>query len=185
MDVEQLMSLTEEYGASWATKHSERLLKWIGILAEGRPYDEETVLIAAYLHDWGAYPRWVVEGMDHAVRSAEVAEGFLAEQGISGKLADRVIECIRYHHGGPDNRSLESVLFTDADALDLLGTAGVLRVFSMCPRNLGAACEAVRRWKETSNNAIMTPKARAIARQRSTEMDMIMERFVEETFGIF
>lgn len=123
--------------------------------------------------------------MDHAARSREVAAGFLAENGFPEELSALVLECIAYHHGGPEGRSRESVLFTDADCLDLLGVVGVLRIFSMWPRDLRAARRAVERWRRTSVAAIRTEKACRMAEERVRDGDALMRQFEEETAGVY
>ena len=185
MNPEELSNLTFSYGAAWGLKHSERLLTLTALLGEGMEYDREVIKVAAYLHDWGAYPQWAVSGVEHHIRSRQVAESFLAEHGYPPDRTARVLECIEFHHGGPPNRSVESRLFTDADALDLIGVVGTLRIFSMWPRDLRAACDAVRRWRETCINALSFDAAKKIARERIEETDGLMKRFEEETFGCF
>lgn len=95
------------------------------------------------------------------------------------------MECIRFHHGGPAQRSFESLLFTDADALDLLGTVGVLRVFSMNFRDLRAAVTAAKRYRNMSDRAITLPATRKIADERLAELDQILARFEEQTGGVY
>lgn len=185
MNHDSIAKLTLEYGGEWAVQHSERLLHWVRLLGEGQDYDHEAVWLAAYLHDWGAYPAWAVEGVEHHLRSRQTAEAFLTAEACDPSLMHRVLECIEFHHGGPENRSLESVLFTDADALDLLGVIGTLRVFSMYPRNLRGALEAARRWRDGCMAAIRTEKARIIAETRRTETNELLRMFEEESFGLF
>ena len=82
-----------------------------------------------------AIPKFIQPGVEHYERSRQVAEDFLKENACEPGLAARVLECIACHHGGPAERSIESRLFTDADALDLLGTLGALRIFAMNSRD--------------------------------------------------
>lgn len=185
MVIEGIAQLTLEYGGEWGIRHSERLLHLVEFLAGGAPYNLEVVRLAAYLHDWGAYPRWAQPDVEHHLRSREVAADFLAEHGFAPGLAAAVLECIEHHHGGPAERSFESRLFTDADALDLLGAVGVARVFAMNARNLRAGWEAVQAWRDKSLAALTLPQSRPLAEQRLAETSQFLERFREETFGIF
>lgn len=185
MDKEKIVELTYEYGDDWGVQHSERLIHLVDMLGEGLEYDSDAIWLAAYLHDWGGYEKWAVPGVWHADRSREVAEGFLDEQGISRDMKQTVLDCIQYHHGGPEGRCIESVLFTDADAIDLLGALGMLRIFAMNPRNLKGGYEAAKRYREMSTAAITLEKSRAVAADRIKETDSLLDLFEKESFGIF
>lgn len=185
MEHKEIVHLTQEYGGDWAICHAGRILHWVEILAEGKPYDKEAVWVAAHLHDWGGYPAWIQEGIEHYDRSREVAEAFLRERNCPDPFRDKVLEIIQCHHGGPAERSFESCLFTDADALDLLGVVGTLRIFCMVPRNLKGAIMAVQRFREMSLKAITFEKSKEIAQERVEETDYLLKKFDEETFGIY
>ena len=185
LDREEIARLTEEYGGQWGINHTRRLLRLIGIIAEGRQYNGEAVWIAAHLHDWGGYAAWKVDGVEHDVRSRQVAEEFLRSRSCPQELADLILECIEFHHGGDPNRSVESILLADADALDLLGVVGVLRTCCMVPRDLRGAYDAVARWRERETAAICLESTRKLAAKRVEEMDELMRVFEEETFGMF
>lgn len=185
MDIQAIARLTLEYGGEWGLRHSERLLRLAELLAGDAPYNLEVVRLAAYLHDWGAYAKWAQPGVEHHLRSREVAEAFLGEQGCAPELAAAVLECIEHHHGGPEKRSFESRLFTDADALDLLGVVGAARVFAMNARDLRAGWAAVQAWRDKSIAALSLPQSRRMAERRIEETNAFLERFAEETFGIF
>ena len=83
LDRDEIAALTEEYGGAWGINHSRRLLHLVTLIRDDRDYDDEVVWLAAHLHDWGGYSQWAQSGVDHAVRSAEVAAGFLAPEGLS------------------------------------------------------------------------------------------------------
>lgn len=51
MTKDEIVALTQEYGDEWGTRHAERLLQTVALLAEDEPYNEEAVWLAAYLHD--------------------------------------------------------------------------------------------------------------------------------------
>lgn len=177
--------LTEEYGGGWAIEHSRRLLHLISILGDSLEYDSEVLFLAAYLHDWGGYAKWLIPGVEHQVRSKEVASTFLMENGFPPQQIQHVLECIEFHHGGPADRSIESKLFTDADALDLLGVVGTLRVFAMNPRNIKQGYEAAKRWRDMSVAALTLDASKKIAEERIRETNDLLKRFEEETFGMF
>ena len=185
MDHEEITRLTREYGGEWAICHAQRILDSIAAISDTDAYDHEAVWVAAHLHDWGGYPQWIKAGMDHAARSKLVAEDFLSERECPRPLADKILACIEFHHGGPADRCIESILFTDADALDLLGTVGVLRVFSMNYRDLRGAVTAAKRYRDISIAAITLEKSRIIAQQRLVETEQILAKFEEQTGGVY
>ncbi len=138
----EIERLTEEYGGAWGIEHTRRLLHLVSIIGEGREYDADMVWVAAHLHDWGGYSRWAQPGVDHAARSTQVAEEFLAGRGYEPGFVRAVLECIATHHGGDPGRRIEAILLSDADGLDFLGAVGVLRDFSKNPREMRKAFEA-------------------------------------------
>lgn len=182
---DEIINLTQEYGGDWAVNHARRILHLISLISDGVSYNEEAVWLAAYLHDWGGYARWAVVGMEHQDRSAQVVEDFLREHDYPAELSGLVLECILNHHGGERNRAIESIMFTDADALDLLGVAGTLRIFSMFPRNLRGAWEGVQRWKALNAHIILLERSRQMAEKRFEETNLLLQQFEEETFGLF
>jgi len=93
-DTAEIIRLTEEYGGSWGVNHSRRILKLIAIIGEGLVYNSEAVWLAAHLHDWGGYSPWAQKGINHAIRSRQVAETFLRERGYSQQMIELVSECL-------------------------------------------------------------------------------------------
>ena len=148
-------------------------------------YNSEAVWIAAHLHDWGAYAPWAQKGVDHTLRSGQVAEEFLTQRGCPEDLKKLVLECIALHHTPGSDRSLEATLMRDADGLDFLGAVGVLRDFSKNPRDLRAAFEQVRKRREKVPAMLQLEPARALAAQRVRQMDDLLAEFEAETFGCF
>lgn len=185
MDRDEIVRLTREYGGDWGIKHAERLLRLVELLADGQAYDREVVWLAAYLHDWGGYQPWLTPGVEHYDRSVEVVREFLAERGCEPELMGPVLECIQFHHGGKPTRSIESRLFTDADALDLLGVAGFARCFSMAHRNLQSGLGLVKKYRDLSLAAILSDKGRELAASRVEKTDDLIRQFEEELFGIY
>ena len=93
---DEIARLTEEYGGRWGINHTRRLLQLISIIGKGQSYNADVTWIAAHLHDWGAYDKWIQTGVDHAIRSRQVAEAFWAEKGYSEELLAPILECIEF-----------------------------------------------------------------------------------------
>jgi len=185
IDKSHIARLTESYGGAWGINHTRRLLHLVDLIGQDQAYDEEIVWLAAHLHDWGAYPHWAQEGIDHAVRSTQVAETFLADLGYPPDRTRRVLECIATHHSGDPHRSLEAVLLSDADVLDFLGVVGVLRDVSKNARDLRKACTIVRGRREKLPSMLCLERSRELAVPRLQQMDVLLARFEEDSFGCF
>lgn len=182
---EQIVALTRQNGGEWTLHHTNRLLRLVDRIGAGITYDAEIVWMAAHLHDWGAYPPWVREGVDHAVRSGEVARNFLAERGYAPEFIQAVCECITTHHQGDPNRRIEALLLSDADALDFLGVMGVLREFSRQPKDMRKAYENAQRRLKKLPGLLCLETSRQMAAGRVEEMKQLLASFNEESFGLF
>lgn len=66
MNLQKIKAMTIEYGEGWAITHLWRVLGLVNLIGEKMPYDHDLVQYAAYLHDWGAFPRFQQPGVDHA-----------------------------------------------------------------------------------------------------------------------
>jgi uncharacterized protein len=182
---DEIVRLTEEYGGQWGINHTRRLLHLISVIGEGLPYDANVVWLAAHLHDWGGYPHWAQAGVDHALRSRQVAESFLRERAYPQDRLALVLESVEFHHSGAPDRSIESILLSDADALDFLGAVGVLRDFSRNLQDLRLAYQAARQRREKLPKLVLLDSSKAIAAERVGEMDEILSAFEAGTFGYF
>jgi uncharacterized protein len=185
IDTDEIVRLTEEYGGQWGINHTRRLLHLISIIGKTQSYHAEVVWIATHLHDWGGYTKWMQTGVDHALRSRQVAADFWGEKGYSEELLGPILECIESHHSGDPHRRIEAILLSDADALDFLGVVGVLRDFSKKPGDLRKAFEVVQSRKEKLPHAICLEASQAIASRRLERMQRLLADFEEETFGYF
>ncbi len=182
---DEIVRLTRQYGGEWGLNHTNRLLHLIDRIGEGIAYDDEIVWMATHLHDWGAYPPWAKEGVDHALRSAQVAPEFLAERGYPQEFIQAVVECVETHHQGSPERRVEAILLSDADALDFLGVVGILRDFAKKPKAMRDAYETTRKRRQKLPAMLCLEKSRQIAAERVQEMDQFLERFKEEAFDCF
>jgi uncharacterized protein len=185
IDHNEITRLTEEYGGQWGINHTRRLLELTSIIGEGLVYDVEAVWIAAHLHDWGAYPAWAEKDVDHAIRSRQVADEYLAGISCPVKLKSLVLECIEFHHAGGDQRSLEAELLREADILDFLGVIGIMRDFSKNARDLRKAYTITLGRRNSLPGLLRLEKAKIMAEERIHEMDELLERFVTSSFGYF
>ncbi len=185
IDRDEIVRLTEEYGGLWGINHTRRLLKLIALIGEGLSYNADALWVAAHLHDWGAYGKWAQAGVDHALRSRQVAEAFLAEREYSPAEAKLILDCIEFHHADNSTRCLEVQLLSDADALDFLGVVGVLRDFSKNTKDLRQAYDISRKRRAKLPGMLCLAKSKEIAARRLAEMDDLFAKFEADSFGCF
>jgi uncharacterized protein len=195
VNCQRLAELTKKHGGEWAVQHAERLIRLVELIGEGLDYDREAIRIAAYLHDWGTFPRFARDGALHARRSREMAEEILLKWKCAAGTMERALEAIEFHHGGADERSIEAVLIRDADALDGIGIVGLLREFAQIPTRakggyalpvgagMSAALERAKIRMENNPAMLRLSKAREIARDRVREMREMIDALERETFG--
>ena len=185
IDRDEIIRLTEGYGGQWGINHTRRLLSLVSLIGEGQAYDADAVWLAAHLHDWGAYAPWAQKGVDHVVRSLQVADTFLAENGYPKDFQRLVLECIEFHHGTGSDRSTEALLLRDADVLDFLGVVGILRDFSKNPKDMRSGYETTQKRRARLPAILHFDQARAIAAERLKEMEAVLAAFEQESFGFF
>ncbi len=185
IDRDELVRLTEEYGGPWGINHTRRLLRLISIIGEGQSYNADALWVAAHLHDWGGYGKWAQPGVDHALRSRQVAGPFLAERNYPADAAQLILDCIEFHHSANSARHLEVQLLSDADALDFLGVVGVLRDFSKNAKDLRQAYDVSRKRRAKLPGLLCLAKSKEIAVQRLADMDDLFAKFETGSFGYF
>jgi uncharacterized protein len=119
---------------AWGWRHSERdfLIGREIAREEGLEVDEDVLFAAAFLHDSGAIPPFARDNVDHAVRSAELAEPLLRKAGFPMAKFPAVKSAILGHMFDKEAGSgAEARALHDADALDFLGATGIARRLSV------------------------------------------------------
>jgi uncharacterized protein len=185
IDRSELVRLTEEYGGPWGIHHTQRLLRLISIIGEGQAYNADALWVAAHLHDWGGYGQWAQSGVEHALRSRQVAEPFLLERNYPPDTVKLILECIEFHHADNSARCLEVQLLSDADALDFLGVVGALRDFSKNTKDLRQAYDISRKRRSKLPGMLCLAKSKEIAVQRLADMDDLFAKLEADSFGCF
>ena len=121
--------------------HQPRLYHLATLLAEGRPYDDDVVYAAAWMHDLGVFVGHRPEApaalaaWDHVAYAIRQVPPILKQLGFpEGKIA-AAIEAIRTHLPSSKPTSFEGTLLRDADILEQLGAITVLRTVSKVGRD--------------------------------------------------
>jgi len=188
INLSHIRDLTIEYGEGWAYSHVCRLLHLIEEIGAGLTYDNNVTLYAAYLHDWGAFPHYLLPGVKHTVRSVQVAENeILPYTTLSVSTQQAILDAIARHdyRDSWTGSTIEALLLREADMLDMLGVVGVLREFAWGPNNLKICYEHVLTRREGIIGHFQLPRARNIAEERIASMDQLLERFRQETLDLF
>ncbi len=132
--------------------HQPRLYQLAKGLAEGKPFDEDVLFAAAWLHDLGVFVGHRPEDLaalaawDHVAYVARQAPDLLRGFGFPVQKIPEVIEVIRVHLPSAKPSSFEGVLLRDADILEQLGAIGALRTICKIGRDTRFArfADAVR-----------------------------------------
>jgi uncharacterized protein len=185
LNLSNLRDLTIEYGEGWGYPHVCRVLHLIEEIGASLSYNQNIILYASYLHDWGAFPRFHESGVDHALRSMQVAEEeILPHTTLSEPDRQAILDAIALH----DYRDLrpatatESLLLREADMLDMLGVIGILREFAWGPNNLKTCYERVLARRNGITGKLTLPRAQIIAAERLERMDRVFAELTRESF---
>jgi uncharacterized protein len=186
MDLQDLERMTADYGEHWALPHVRRVLCLVSKIDQGIAYDHEALTYAVYLHDWGAFAHFRRAGVDHALRSRQVAESeILPQTNLNPAQKKIILEAIEYH----DYRNVlqvwtqEAILLREADFLDFLGAIGVAREIAWDPAHLSKALERLVMRRDSIKGHFSIPAAQQIAQERLQRMDQVLAWIKEESFG--
>ena len=107
--------------------------------------DLKVVELAALLHDVGKLSS---SFKTHHLKSAEMADSFLKENGVDPETRVRIVSCVKTHMAPrkllpemikdfkeddfPQPISVEEKCIHDADMLELLGALGLVKILNIC-----------------------------------------------------
>jgi HD superfamily phosphodiesterase len=185
--LDDIIQFTVEIGEDWAVAHAERLLRLVEQIASDLPYDGEVMELAAYMHDWGAFPRYVEKNVDHAIRSRQVVENeFLSQLDLTADQKYTLLETIEFHDYRDTRppKSNEALLLREADMLEFLGMIGMAREFARGPRNIEVTYKRIFSRRDEIQGRFTLPRAQEIARVRLDRMETSLQWLMEESFGV-
>jgi uncharacterized protein len=181
-----LVEMTHAEGDAWRLSHARRVLRLTELIGQGLEYDAAAVAIAALLHDWGGYSRFKQPGVEHALRSRQVAEEMiLPRMDLPAATVPIILEAIEYHDyrdTRPVN-STEALLLREADFLDFLGIIGLVREYGRGPADPVTAYERVLARREAIQDRFTLPIARELAAIRLNRLQQCLQWLQEESFS--
>jgi len=187
LTLDDVTQMTLEVGEDWAVAHAKRLIALIKQIGADIPYDVHVMELAAYVHDWGAFPRYMQKGVEHAIRSRQVVEAeILPCLGLTSTQKTILLETIELH----DYRDLrptqsnEALLLREADMLEFLGMIGMARDFARGPRNVEACYQRILSRRRDIQGRFTLPGAQEIAQIRLERMERSLQWLNEESFGV-
>ena len=170
---------------SWGWRHSERdyLFGMAVAEAQGLTIDRDVMFAAAFLHDWGGIEPFAVTGVDHAVRSVQLAEPFLRGAGFPMEKFPAVRAAILGHMYDREPEGPEAVALHDADALDFLGALGAARLLAATGDrpDYDQALERIERFAVDIPPRLKTDAAHRMAEPRVAYMKAFLATVRSET----
>jgi uncharacterized protein len=186
LTLDHIIQMTLQAGENWAVAHAKRLLELIEQIGVDLPYDCHVMELATYVHDWGAFPKYIQKSIEHAIRSRQVVElEILPRLKLAPEQKTILLEAIELHdyRDTRPTTSNEALLLREADMLEFLGMIGIARDFARGPRDLQACYRRVLDRRYGIEGRLTLPRAREIARVRFERMEQALQWLLEESFG--
>ena len=187
LTLDDIIQMTFEVGEEWALAHARRLIELGRQISADLRYDPQIFELAAYLHDWGAFPKYSLKNVEHAVRSRQVVETeILPRLGLTSMQKEILLETIELHDYRDQRRtkSNEALLLREADMLEFLGMIGMARDFARGPRNVETCYRRILSRRDEIRGRFTLPRAQEIASIRLQRMETSLGWLLEESFGV-
>ena len=171
--------------------HQERLYALTREIGAGQSYDDDVVFAAAWMHDLGVFighrpeepaalARW-----DSLAYAVERVPSALQGLGFPEAKIPAVVEIIRHHMPSGNPATLEGLLLRDADILEQLGAAGILRNVSKIGRDtrfqvFPEILRVLQNNLESLPGQLRLPAARKLAEPRLKVLRIFLEEAAVE-----
>lgn len=187
LTLDDIIQMTFQAGEGWAVPHAKRLVELVRQIGPGISYDSCVMELAAFLHDWGAFPVYFQKDVEHALRSRQVVESdILHRLPLTADQKKILLETIELHdyRDMRSTKSNEALLLREADMLEFLGMMGMARDFARGPRNVETCYKRILSRSDVIQNRFTLPRAKEIAKVRLERMEISLGWLVEESFGV-
>ncbi len=187
LTLDDIIQMTLDCGEAWAVAHAKRLIELGKQINTDLPYDLHIFELAAYLHDWGAFPKYAQKDVEHAIRSRQVVEvDILPYLDLTPVQKDVLLETIELHdyRDVRPTQSNEALLLREADMLEFLGIIGMARDFARGPRDIEKCYKRILSRRQEIQGRFTIPRAQRIASDRLERMEASIQWLIEESFGI-
>jgi len=187
LTLNDIIQTTLEVGEAWAVAHAKRLLMLVKQISGDHPYDLHIMELATYMHDWGAFPKYLQKDVEHAVRSRQVVESaILPYLDLTADQKDTLLETIELHdyRDMRPTKSNEALLLREADMLEFLGMLGMAREFARGPKNVETCYKRIISRRCGIQGRFTLPAAQQLAKVRLERMETSLQWLHEESFGI-
>jgi uncharacterized protein len=187
LTLNDIIQMTLDVGEDWAVAHAKRLIELGREISAGLTYDQPVFELAAYMHDWGAFPQYARKNVEHATRSRQVVEAEIIHQlDLTAAQRDALLEAIELHdyRDTRPTTSNEALLLREADMLEFIGTIGMARDFARGPRNVETCYKRIISRRNEIADRFTLPRAQEIASVRLQRMETSLGWLFEESFGV-
>lgn len=185
--LDDVIQMTLHVGEDWAVAHARRLIELIKQIGADMPYDSYVIELAAYMHDWGAFPSHLRKNVEHAIRSRQVVEAeILPSLDLTPVQKATLLETIELHdyRNMRPTQSNEALLLREADMLEFLGMIGMAREFARGPKNVETCYRRILSRRDGIQGRFTLPRAQEIAHLRFERMEKSLQWLCNESFGI-
>jgi uncharacterized protein len=157
--------------------HVERVFNPCLHIGKEEGADLEVLALAALLHDVARPLESAGKVGDHALEGARIARRFLRGLSYPEEKVEAVAHAIEAHRfsRGPEPRTLEAKILSDADKLDAVGAIGIARVFMYSGEHGRSIEDSLKHFEEKIlklKDLMYTETAKRVAEER--------HRFTEE-----
>ncbi len=157
--------------------HQPRLYELTRAIGAGQSYDDDVVFTAAWMHDLGVFVGHRPEDLEALARwdliayAVEKVPALLKKFNFPKEKIPAVMEAIREHQPAGNPATMEGVIVRDADILEQLGAAGILRTASKVGRDtrfktFPDALRVLRKNADTLPGLLKLPRSRELAGPR-------------------
>ncbi len=191
----ELIKRTHEFARSFFERngthgfdHVERVFNLCLHIGREEGADLEVLALAALLHDVARPLESAGKVRDHAVEGARIARRFLKGLDYPEEKIERVVHAIEAHRfsRGPEPRTLEAKILSDADKLDAIGAIGIARVFMYSGEHGRDIAASLRHFEEKIlklKDLMYTETAKRIAEERHRFTKEFIRRILLEIEG--